>query len=118
MAAVERPLPRPRSFCRLISDKLHVTIIPLGESDNSTNARGANTASGRCVEGTSPMGRKARTMARKMYVEVKVRLIIEADDGVDLQEVMSEMDYNFTSTTDGASVSDSEIRDFTVTDSK
>lgn len=57
-------------------------------------------------------------MARKIYIDAKVRLIVNADEGVDLQEVMSEMDYRFTSTTDGASVCDTEILDFSVVDSK
>jgi hypothetical protein len=55
---------------------------------------------------------------RKTTIEVKARLIVPADDGVDMGEVMSEMDYNFKSQTDGADIEDMEIVDFDVVDSK
>lgn len=57
-------------------------------------------------------------MARKIYVEVKTRLIIEIEEGIEFSEVMADMDYNFTSQTDGASVIDSEIIEQEITDSK
>lgn len=55
---------------------------------------------------------------RKVYVDVKVRVIVEAEEGVDISEVMAEMDYNFTSHTDGAEIVDTEILENEVTDSK
>lgn len=55
---------------------------------------------------------------RKIYVNVTTRLIIQADDGVNVDDVLSEMDYDFTSQTDGAEIIDTEIRDHEVTDSK
>ncbi len=55
---------------------------------------------------------------RKVYVEVKVRLIINQDDGVETSEVIDEMDYNFDSQTDGANIVDTEVLDYEVTDSK
>jgi hypothetical protein len=55
---------------------------------------------------------------RKVYVEVKTRLIIQADEDTEIADVISEMDYDFTSQTDGADIVDTEIRDFEVTDSK
>lgn len=55
---------------------------------------------------------------RKAYVEVKTRLILNMDEGVEVSEVLENMDYDFTSTTDGADVEDTEIRDWEVTDSK
>ena len=55
---------------------------------------------------------------RKMYVTVTTRLIIRADDDVALNEVMENMDYDFTSTNDGADVEDTEILDWELTDSK
>lgn len=57
-------------------------------------------------------------MSRKVYVEVKVKLILNMDEGVEVDEVINEMDYNFTSTVDGADVYDSSIMDYDVTDSK
>lgn len=57
-------------------------------------------------------------MARKVYVEIKVRLIINADEGVDVDEVLDEMDYNFISTTEGAEIEDTEILEQETTDSE
>ena len=55
---------------------------------------------------------------RKIYVNVITRLIIQANEGVDIDDVLSEMDYDFTSTTEGAEIIDTEITDQEVTDSK
>ena len=55
---------------------------------------------------------------RKVYVDVKVRLIINQDDGVETSEVINEMEYSFTSNTSGAEIVDTEIKDHEVTDSK
>jgi len=55
---------------------------------------------------------------RKVYIDVKTRLIIRADDDQSIDEVLENMDYNFTSTNDGADVEDSEIQDWNITDSK
>ena len=55
---------------------------------------------------------------RKIYVKVITRLIIRADDGVDVSEVLENMDYDFSSQTDGADIEDTEIKDWEVLDSK
>jgi len=55
---------------------------------------------------------------RKVYVTVTTRLIIHADEGVDMEEVLSDMDYNFASTTTGADIVDTEIQTWDITDSK
>jgi hypothetical protein len=57
-------------------------------------------------------------MARKVYVTVTTRLIIEMEEGIEVNEVIQEMDYNFTSKTDNAEIVDTEITDHEVTDSK
>ena len=57
-------------------------------------------------------------MSRKVYVEVTTRLIIDMDEGIEVDEVIGELDYDFTSTTDGADIVDTEIRDYEVKDSK
>ena len=57
-------------------------------------------------------------MSRKVFVEVKVRLVINADEGVDIGNVINEADYNFTSQTEGAEIEDTEILDHEITDSK
>ena len=55
---------------------------------------------------------------RKVYVEIKSRVIINMDEGVEVSDVIEEMDYDFTSQTEGADIVDTEIRDYEVTDSK
>lgn len=57
-------------------------------------------------------------MSRKVYVDVTVRLIINMDDGVETEDVINELDYDFSDTTDKASVEDSEITDYEIIDSK
>lgn len=57
-------------------------------------------------------------MSRKITVEVRVKLVIRADEGVEVDELMSEMDYNFTDQTGKATVEDTEILEHEITDSK
>ena len=53
-----------------------------------------------------------------MIVEVKVKLILDMDEGVEVSTVINEMDYNFTSLTNGADIVSMEIWDYDVQDSK
>ncbi len=55
---------------------------------------------------------------RKVYVTVTATLIIEMDEGIEVSNVIDEMDYNFTSTIEGADITDTQIIDHEVTDSK
>lgn len=55
-------------------------------------------------------------MARKAYVDVTVRLIIRAEEGQDIDEVLTNMDYNFTSNSDDAEIEDTEITEWDVVD--
>ena len=55
---------------------------------------------------------------RKVYVEVKARIIMNMDDGVEVDDVICNMDYHFTPNTEGVDFVDEEIRDYEVTDSK
>jgi len=55
---------------------------------------------------------------RKVYVTVKARLIIEVEEGIEISEVINEMDYDFISETEGAEIVDTEITDHEVTNSK
>jgi len=62
---------------------------------------------------------KSNTMARKVYVEVKVKLIINIDEGTTVEDVLSEMEYEFTTSTDvNADIDSTEILGFEITDSK
>lgn len=55
---------------------------------------------------------------RKVFITLTVHLTVDADEGISMDEVVQEMDYNFMSETDGADIVDTQIVDFEVTDSK
>jgi hypothetical protein len=55
---------------------------------------------------------------RKVYVNVTVRLIIQVEEGISLDNVMSDMDYEFTASDETANVIDTEITEWQITDSK
>ena len=55
---------------------------------------------------------------RKVYVNVTVRLIIRADEGAEISNILDEMDYNFSDTTGKANIEDTEITNYDITDSK
>jgi hypothetical protein len=57
-------------------------------------------------------------MSRKVYVEAKVKLILEMDDGVDLNEVMDEMHYDFQTAYDTSEILDATIDGYEIKDSK
>jgi hypothetical protein len=57
-------------------------------------------------------------MTRKVYVNVTARLILSLEEGVQVQEVLDQMDYNFSSTTDNADIIDTEITNYEIADSK
>jgi len=50
-------------------------------------------------------------------VEVRVKLVMKVDEGVEIAEVVDEMDYKF-SLPDNATLDDSEILDYEVKDSR
>lgn len=55
---------------------------------------------------------------RKVVVETKVKLIINADDDASIDDILNEMDYSFTDQTGKANIEDTEILDWDITDSK
>ena len=57
-------------------------------------------------------------MSRKVTVEVKVKLTIDMDEGIEVGDVIGEMEYDFTSCTDGADIIDTEVENYEVTNSK
>jgi hypothetical protein len=61
---------------------------------------------------------KEMTM-RKVTVEVKVKLVINMDEGLEVSDVIGEMEYDFTANNEGAAhIEDMDILDHEVTDSK
>lgn len=55
---------------------------------------------------------------RKVYVTVTTKLVLRVDEGVEVSEIMNEMDYSFKDTTGKATVEDSSMEDFEITNSK
>lgn len=55
---------------------------------------------------------------KKIHVKVEVDLFLNVDEDVAVEEVINEMDYTFTSQTDGADIVDTTIIDFAVTDAR
>ena len=58
-------------------------------------------------------------MARKVFVEVKFQLVINLNDDTSVEDVLNEMEYEFTAPTDvNADIDNSEMLDFEISDSK
>lgn len=60
-------------------------------------------------------------MSRKVWVSLNVSLLIRMDDGVDMDDVMSNLDYDFSLIRESAEVAQIEdmyIEDWNVTGSK
>jgi hypothetical protein len=58
-------------------------------------------------------------MSLKVYVNMKVRLVIDMDEGVELSSVIDDLNYDFdTGIRDDAGIVDTEILDYEVVDSK
>jgi hypothetical protein len=57
-------------------------------------------------------------MNKKVYVTVETRLVIRCNDDTDINWLLENMDYNFTSMSYDAEIEDTEIKGWEVTDSK
>ena len=55
---------------------------------------------------------------RKVYLELKIKMRMTVNEGVDVAEIIDELDYHFSDTTTKATVEDTEIVDYEITDSK
>lgn len=62
--------------------------------------------------------RAGEASVRKVYVQLTVGLVIQLDDGLDVEDVVNDLDYGFRSQTDGADVIMEDIKEFEVKDSK
>jgi hypothetical protein len=51
-------------------------------------------------------------MTRKLFMEARVRIVIDAEDEVDTQDVLEQMNYSFVSFTAGAEVLRAEIKEW------
>jgi len=55
---------------------------------------------------------------RTVVVELKVKLVMKIDEGVQVQDVVNDLDYDFKDQTGHCEVEDTEILDYNVTDSR
>lgn len=55
---------------------------------------------------------------RKVHVKVVVDLLLSMDEGIEVSDVINEMDYSFTSLLDGAEIEETTIEDYEVRDSR
>jgi hypothetical protein len=55
---------------------------------------------------------------RTVTVKVEAKLTMKIDEGVEVSEIIDELEYSFSDTTTKADIEDAEITDFEVTDSR
>ena len=55
---------------------------------------------------------------RKVIVKLEMLLVTMVDEGVEISDVISELDYEVNDTTTAADILDTEITDYEVIDSK
>lgn len=55
---------------------------------------------------------------RKVVLELKIKVIIDANEDLSMNEFVQEIDYSIQDTTGCATVLDTELIDYEVTDSK
>jgi hypothetical protein len=55
---------------------------------------------------------------RKVTVKLEMKVVMLVDEGVEISEVINELDYQINDTTTAADILDTEITDYEVIDSK
>ena len=55
---------------------------------------------------------------REVVVEATVKILMMVDDDIEAEEVVADMDYEFIDRTDKATIEDTEIIEWNISDSK
>ena len=55
---------------------------------------------------------------RKVTIKLEMRIVMSVDEGMDISEVVNELDYQVNDTTTAADILDTEITGYEVIDSK
>ena len=55
---------------------------------------------------------------RRVVVELKIKVIMDIEEGVSVDNIVSDLDYNIDFSGEEASIIDTEITDFAVLDSR
>ena len=54
---------------------------------------------------------------RKVTIKLEIRIVMSVDEGVEISEVVNELDYQINDTTTAADILDTEITGYEVVDS-
>lgn len=54
---------------------------------------------------------------RKVTIKLQMRIVMSVDEGIEISEVVDELDYQISDTTTAADILDTEITDYEVVDS-
>jgi hypothetical protein len=55
---------------------------------------------------------------RKVTIKLEMQVVMLVDEGVEISEIVNELDYNVNDTTTAADILDTEITSYEVVDSK
>ena len=55
---------------------------------------------------------------KKVYIEITTKIILNIEDNVNVDDVVNEMEYDFKIDSDQGEIIDTEILDYSITDSK
>jgi hypothetical protein len=55
---------------------------------------------------------------RKVTIKLELRVVMSVDEGIEIAEVVNQLDYQVSDTTTTADILDTEITDYEVVDSK
>ena len=55
---------------------------------------------------------------RKVTIKLEIRVVMSVDEGIEIAEVVNQLDYQVSDTTTTADILDTEITDYEVVDSK
>jgi hypothetical protein len=64
------------------------------------------------------MFQRRNEMSRKVYLKVEVSMIAIIEEGVEVGDFVNELDYSFSDKTGKATILDTTILDYAITDSK
>ena len=55
---------------------------------------------------------------RKVTIKLEMRVVMSVNEGIEISEVVNELDYQISDTTTSADILDTEITDYEIEDSK
>lgn len=55
---------------------------------------------------------------RKVTIKLEMRVVMSVDEGIEIAEVVNQLDYQVSDTTTAADILDTEITDYEIVDSK